>query len=406
MSNIPKTFFWGAATSSHQVEGDNHNDWSEWEHNNAERLSKTAKRKWEKWQQTKFPEMFDSANYISGKACDHYSRFQEDFDIAKKLGHNAHRFSIEWSRIEPKKGKFDKKEIAHYAEVIKALRDRDIEPFVTLCHFTLPVWVADKGGWVWRKTPRYFARFTAKMAEALGDRVQFWTPLNEPIIYATNSFLRGMWPPQTSNPLTYYKVINRLLEGHRRSYEAIKNVNPNAHVGMVKNVAHFESSGGIWNGFLERCANWLWNDYILNAAKKNLDFIGVNYYFHYSIKGWIKKTQNKQVSDMGWELYPDGLFHVLTRTSRRYNIPLYVTENGLADADDTKRSKFIKEHTEAVKRARKEGSDVRGYFYWSLLDNFEWDKGFWPRFGLVEVDFKTFQRRIRGSARAQTSEIE
>ena len=144
---FPKNFLWGAATSAHQVEGGNKNDWSEWEKNNAKKLAKKAKDNYQSWQKEKFPEMFDEKNYISGIACDHYHKFKEDFDLAKSLGHNAHRFSIEWSRIEPEEGKFNEKEIEHYKQVILALRERGVEPFVTLWHWTIPIWLAKKGGW-------------------------------------------------------------------------------------------------------------------------------------------------------------------------------------------------------------------------------------------------------------------
>src|SRR3990172_4361676 len=179
---FPKGFYWGSATSAHQVEGDNVNDWSEWEKENAERLAKEAENKFghlPNWSDIK-EQAQSPQNYISGRACDHYNRYEEDFDIAKSLGHNAHRFSIEWSRIEPEEGKFNEKEIEHYRKVIKALKKRDIEPFVTLWHWTNPNWIRDLGGWENKKTVEYFLRYVRRIFNEYNDLVKFWIPVNEP----------------------------------------------------------------------------------------------------------------------------------------------------------------------------------------------------------------------------------
>ena len=193
--HFPKGFYWGAATSSHQVEGGMNNDWTKWELDNAERLAKGASIKWTKWQQEKFPEMFDPQNYISGNAAGHYHRYQEDFDIAQSLGHNAHRFSIEWSRIEPEEGKFDEKEIEHYRQVIFALRQRNIEPFVTLWHWPNPIWIGEMGAWKNKKTARYFIRYAERIFSEYKDLVKFWIPLNEPGTEVSLGYLFGNQPP-------------------------------------------------------------------------------------------------------------------------------------------------------------------------------------------------------------------
>jgi beta-glucosidase len=384
-------FLWGAATSSHQVEGNTHNDWSVWEKEHANQLAKNATS-------PEFVQATDPQNYISGEACDHYHRFENDFDIAQQLGHNAHRFSIEWSRVEPEKGKFDKEAIDHYRQVVQALKKRNITPCITLWHFTTPLWIAHKGGWAWRKTPRYFERFASTMAQALGNDVTLWMTLNEPMIYTGNAFIRGSWTPQKKNPLTYIKVVHRCIEAHRRTYRAIKEVLPSAKVGIVKNAIYFEAGNERWyNAVLTKIVDWWWNDYVLNRIKKENDCIGVNYYFHSRVDKGCNKNKNKQTNDMGWEIYPEGIYHVLVGY-KKYHTPLYITENGIPDAADTKRAQFIKDHVTQMEKAKNEGVDVRGYFYWSLLDNFEWDKGFWPRFGLVEVDYNTQKRTIRDSA--------
>lgn len=395
---FPAGFYWGAATSSHQVEGGNSNDWTQWERNNAKRLAREAKHIYQKWQQDGFPEMFNVSNYISGSACDHYNRFEEDFDIAKSLGHNAHRFSMEWSRIEPKEGRFDEKEIGHYRRVIEALRERGIEPFVTLWHWTLPLWLSEKGGVNCREFPALFARYAKKMADSLGDSVKFWITINEPEIYSSHAYFKGDWPPQNKGYFKYIKINNNLIKSHKKAYGIIKSINTNFNVGIAKNNIHFEDDKNkIINSFLKRIADWWWNFHILNRIKNHQDFIGLNHYFHNRIDYGFNKNEDKILSDLGWELYP-GSIHAVLIDLKRYNKPIYITENGLADARDKNRVWFINKSLESVGRAIKDGVDVRGYLHWSLLDNFEWDKGFWPRFGLVEVDYNTMERKIRPSA--------
>lgn len=375
---------WGVATSAHQVEGGNHNDWSEWE-KSPERIADLNRRS------------LNPEEYISGVACDHYHRFQEDFDIAKSLGHTAHRFSIEWSRIEPEKGEFNEKEIAHYRDVIYALRERGIEPFVTLWHWTIPLWLQNEGGVLSKKFPHFFVRYAEKIGRAFKDDVRFWITVNEPEIYALNSYLRGIWPPQRKSIFLFYKAIFRLVQAHTLGFQALKKIHPDFQMGASLNLSYFESAGGIVNAILTWGADRIWNFHFLHHIKHNLDFIGLNYYFHNRVNYGFNKNENKIVSDMGWELYPEGIYHVLDDL-KKFKKPVYITENGLADAKDDKRELFIRETLKFVDHAMKEGVDVRGYFHWSLLDNFEWDKGFWPRFGLIEVDYKTQKRHIRQSA--------
>lgn len=400
MNNFPKNFYWGAATSTHQVEGGNHNDWTEWEKKNAEHLAKEAEKKFSHLKN--WPDIKEQAqnpqNYISGKACNHYNRYEEDFDIAKSLGHNAHRFSIEWSRIEPEEGKFNEKEIEHYRNVIKALRARGIEPFVTLWHWPVPLWLRDGGGWQSRKMPDYFAKYVEKIVLTFKDDVKFWITLNEPEIFSSLSYLKGVWPPQGKNPISYFLVIRNLIKAHRKAYQVIKKIQSNAQVGIAKNNIYFEAyQNKLINYILKKIIDWWWNFYFLNQIKNKQDFIGLNHYYHNRINYGFNKNENKKVSDMGWELYPEAIYHCLIDI-KKYNKPIYITENGLADAQDKYREWFIKESLENIHKAIQEDVNVRGYFYWSLLDNFEWDKGFWPRFGLVEINYKTMERKIRQSA--------
>ena len=394
---FPKGFFWGSSTSSHQVEGNTRNDWSEWEKKVANRQAQIAKGKeWPDFLLQKYPNPFQEQNYISGQACDHYNRFREDFDIVKSLRHNAHRFSLEWSRIEPEEGKFDEKEIDHYRTVLRELRERGIEPFVTLWHWTLPTWLSQKGGVLAKEFPERFEAFARKMVSALPD-LRFVMTVNEPEIYALNSYFRGVWPPQQKSLRVFFRATYALNVAHQRAYRAIKAIRNDIQVGVAVNNVYFESGGEIINTVLKWGADRMWNWRFLWHIKKELDFIGCNYYFHNRIRYGFNKNDNVQRSDMGWELYPDGLYNVLL-SLKRFQKPIYITENGLADSRDQYRKDFIERHISSVAKAISSGVDVRGYFYWSLLDNFEWDKGFWPRFGLVEVDYKTLQRRIRPSA--------
>lgn len=401
MKQFPEGFLWGASTAAHQVEGGTRNDWSEWEEKNAQRLAQKAEWKFGhllNWPDIK-AQAQDPANYISGAACDHYNRYEADFDIAKSLGHNAHRFSIEWSRIEPEEGKWDEKEIEHYRNVIRALRERGMEPFVTLWHWPLPLWIAKEGGWVWEKTPEYFVRYTDRLSRELKD-VRFWLTLNEPNIYAGHVYIKAVWPHGTKNPILYWKVLKRLIFAHKGAYQAIKKNLPLAQVSLAYNQSYFEAyDGKTVNRLLKKNADWFWNDYFLKKINGFCDFIGLNHYHHSRVNYGFNKNENKILSDMGWELYPESIYHVLMRL-KKYQLPVYITENGLADSNDAKREWFIEKSLDSVHRAIRDGVDVRGYLHWSLLDNFEWDKGFWPRFGLVEVNYKTLERKTRPSAYA------
>lgn len=401
---FPKNFFWGASTSSHQVEGGNHNDWSEWEIAHAEELANTAASKFSHWLpywQEIQDQAQDPANYISGKAADHYNLYEKDFDILKDLNMNAYRFSIEWSRVEPQYGSFDWKVVEHYHDMIKSLRDRGIEPFVTLWHWTIPTWFRDRGAWLNVDAPRYFSDYVNKIVSTFPE-VKYWITLNEPEVYARQSFLAGDWPPQERSFGKYFMVVNNLASAHNYISYAMKQIRPAAAIGIAHNAvyleplpANFINKGAAW------LINWWMNRYLLNRISKNMDFIGINYYFRSRVNFTpylSQPTQSRAQSDLGWQLYPEGIYHVL-KDAKRYRKPIFITEHGLADARDQQREWYVTESLKYMQKAIQEGVDLRGYFHWSLLDNFEWDKGFWPRFGLVEVDFKTLERKVRPSAK-------
>lgn len=387
--HFPKHFYWGAATASHQVEGGLKNDWTEWE--KSSRRIRMLKKKG-------LIKKYGFSNFISGKACDQYRLYQQDFILAKELGHNATRISLEWSRIEPKKGVFNEKEINHYRKVIKTLRALGIEPFITLWHWTIPCWLINEGGVQSNNFAKYFARYAEKIVSSLRDGVKFWITINEPEVFTSAAYLTGIRPPGKRNIFTSLQVIRHLIAAHRGAYKMIKRIDSNAQVGIAKNNVYFEAAKKKFlNRLLKRIADWWWNEYFLHNISDRQDFIGLNHYYHHKIDRWFNKNEDAIVSDVGWELYPPSVYYVL-KDLKKYKKPIYITENGLADASDQKRSWYIFEILKNIYKAISEGIEVKGYLHWTLLDNFEWEKGFWPRFGLIEVDYKTLERKIRPSA--------
>lgn len=367
--NFPKGFLWGVSTSAYQVEGGIENaDWSK--------------------------------VHPALSACEHYDRYEEDFDLLKKLNQNSYRFSIEWSRIEPKEGEFSSKEIEHYRKVLISLRERRIKTMVTLHHFTTPFWMAQKGGWANKKIVFYFKRFAETILEEYQHLVDFWVVINEPLVYDLMSYLKGFWPPQKKNFFLFLKVLKNQISAHKMVYELFHKIKPGVKVGNTESYNSFEPYNR--KSFLDKMSSgfihYFWNEYFLNKIKKYLDFIGLNYYFHNKIKfPFSREKERKLVSDIGWEIYPKGIYQVL-KWLKKYNLPIFITENGLADSRDKLRIDFIKEHLTWIHKAIEEGVPVKGYFHWSLMDNFEWAMGFEPKFGLIEIDYKTQRRILRSSA--------
>lgn len=393
MIKFPKDFLWGAATSSHQVEGDNlNNDW--WE--------------WERQGKSKEP---------SGKACRHYTLYREDLDLAKQLGHNAHRFSVEWSRIEPKEGVFDPQELEHYRRVIRAVKERGMEPLVTLHHFTSPQWFAARGGWENRGLVKYYLRYVEYIVGNLASDVRFWITINEPNIYAYLSYVTGVWPPQKKEPLAACRVMGNFAQAHINAYRAIKGIykkNGLAEpmISIAQNMQALEAcSPGIRNKLAVYLRDRIFNFAFINkvARKKALDFIGLNYYNRglVEVRGWgvrnlffdLCESNHKPLprNSLGWDIYPEGLY-LLLRKLKRYRLPVFILENGICTEDDALRWDFIRAHLDSAYRAIKDGVKVMGYIYWSLMDNYEWDKGFAPRFGLIGIDYATYERKVRPSA--------
>lgn len=384
---FPGNFLWGAATSAHQVEGNNvYNDWWEWE--------------------KKLP-----LEKRSGLAANQYQIFEQDFDLIKQLGHNAHRLSVEWSRIEPEEGKFNQLALDHYKTVLKALKDRGLTVMLTLHHFTNPLWFAKKGGWENSKSSYYFERFVKKIVPEIKDYVDLWITINEPGVNVYMGYIYNSWPPQRNSKLAAVKAFWNLARAHKKAYKAIHQIIPDSQVGVTNSFISFNTFHN--HSIREQIVEWfldIFNNHLfykLTGIKLH-DFLGVNYYFNQYIsfngKGTripkivdVSKTQ-KDVSDLGWEIYPEGIFYVLMDLSD-YHKPIYITENGIASTNDDRRTRFLLSYLKEIYHAIQTGVDIRGYFHWSLIDNFEWADGFTPRFGLVEVDYKTQERHPRPSAR-------
>ncbi|HLC95652.1 MAG TPA: family 1 glycosylhydrolase, partial [Patescibacteria group bacterium] len=304
--------------------------------------------------------------------------------------------------IEPEEGKFDEEAIAHYRAVLLALRKRGLEPFVTLWHWANPLWLAKKGGPEKKEFAFFFERYTHFVVTHLQEYVKFWVTLNEPTSVIGAAYIGGVWPPQKKSFFTAYRVFHTLADAHKRAYRVIHTIDPKAQVGFANVLQSFVPyrKTSLIDFFSVRIAHFFTNEYMLRLTRGHHDFLTVQYYFHIRLK-FINRTHNidHPESDLGWEIYPEGLYHIL-KWLETFNLPIYITENGLADALDKKRETFIRDHLKWVHKAIEEGVPVKGYFHWSLLDNFEWDKGFWPRFGLVAVDYTTQERTVRPSALA------
>lgn len=392
---------WGAATSAHQVEGGQHNQWTVWELQNAKSLAEQAKFKltWlPDWERIK-DKATDPNNYISGPATDHYNRYQEDFDLLKRLNMNAFRFSIEWSRIEPEEGKWDLSAIEHYRRYLRELRQRDIEPVVTLMHWTLPVWFHEKGGFEKRRNVKYFVRFAEKVLIELGSDIRYICTLNEPEVYTGEGWLNGQWPPNKESRLLALRVYLNLAHAHNRVAKTAHRMNRRFKVGLSKNCAHhYPGDDAIVSRFSAKFAIWAEDYFFLNRVRRNLDWLGLNYYFSNRYYGYRIHNPNDRLSDLGWNLQPADIEYVLERLWLKYKRPLIVTESGVADRNDAYRKWWIGQSLLGIHSAIQNGALVEGYLHWSLLDNFEWAYGKWPNFGLVAVDYDTFKRTPRPSA--------
>jgi beta-glucosidase len=402
---FPAGFLWGAATAAHQVEGNNtNNDWWAFE-----------QKPGTIWHGDK-----------SGLACDWWRNAEVDFDLMASMGHTTHRLSVEWSRIEPQDGVFDPAAVARYREMLTGLRRRSIEPMVTLFHFSSPQWLAHKGGWRNPAVVTHFRRFARHTVEQLGDLVKLWCTINEPNVYASVGHLLGMHAPGEKNLRHCFQVLSHQLQAHAASYRVIKALDGNAQVGLVVNIIAFEplDPASRASTYTARLVDYVFHELTFRSVSDgrlrfplsarlathgplvdSTDFWGANYYTRQRVslqRQFLKLTPGAEVSDSGHygpygELYPQGIYQVLKRVAA-LGKPIYVTENGVPDADDDQRPRYLLTHLAQVQRAITEGVDVRGYYHWSFADNFEWADGWALRFGLVALDEKTQVRTPRRSA--------
>lgn len=399
---FPKKFLWGAATAAHQVEGGLHNQWSVSELEMAKTRAQQAEyqlRDLENW-----PDIKSAAknpdNYVSGSAVDHRHHYEEDFDTLASLNLNAFRFSVEWSRLEPKEGGWDAEAITWYREYIAALKKRNIEPVMTLLHFTLPVWFVEKGGFEKRANVKYFVRFAEKVMAEIGKDVRYVITINEPEVYAGESYFNAEWPPAKSSRWLYFKVLNNQIRAHNKAAKAIHALSRRHKVSIAKNSPYVYPGDDAWLSRVSAAViQYVLDDYVLKRVIKQCDFIGVNYYFSNRVYGYRIHNPNVELSDMGWDLAPENIQFVLERLAQKYKKPILVTENGLADARDTRRKQWLAKTIMAMSEAMRHDVKLIGYLHWSLIDNFEWAKGKWPRFGLVAYDYEKHTRTVRPSAK-------
>ncbi len=375
---FPDGFLWGVATSSYQIEGGNTSaDWCAWEHSGG-------------------------AAEKAGAAADSWNRFREDVDLTADLGLNTYRISLEWSRIEPERGVFDGEAIDHYAEWLAYAKQRGLIVMVVLWHFTNPAWLP-ASEWEGADAAAAFEAYVRRVVPSIAVHVDWWATVNEANTYANQGWLTGEWPPGRHQDYPGgFRVYAGLSDAHVRARQAIKGlVGPHAPVGLTHVIpwAH-PASDAFFPGPCIAWWNWLGYTNFLDRVAGHLDWLGVQYYYDGPCKTLSHALDDGDPprSDMGWRIAPEGLYRVVKHAANRYRVPIIVTENGLADAEDRQRSRFILDHLAWLHRAIAEGVDVRGYLHWSLIDNFEWAEGFGPRFGLVEVDYSTHERTPRPSA--------
>lgn len=407
---FPPNFLWGVATAAYQVEGGNHgSDWSAWESD---------------------PKHSHLLSDPVGLACDHYARFEDDIALIAKLGLGAYRFSVEWSRIEPQDGQFDRSEIAHYRAVVEACIRQGVAPIVTLQHFTLPLWVAEMGGWCAPQMPERFARYARKVAQALGAGVAYYCTINEPGNLLTRGYLGTFpTPPFISQIKIYEQAVAGLTASHIAACEALKDVHPHVKVGIAHAVQHWTYTRS--SKTLVEYVRGLHEDRFYPASKDD-DFIGLQTYTRIEGKlsliegiggGWLTKTawltdrillpmlrkqadaavagkaDGRRYTEMGYLWAPEAILETARDMAKRFQgKEILITEHGVAATDDKARIEYIEAALGHVATLLSEGLPITGYLHWTLLDNWEWWDGYEPKFGLCAVDRTTFERIPKPSA--------
>jgi beta-glucosidase len=383
MLKFPEGFLWGAATSPTQVEGCIQNEWTDF----------TAQ---------------DGGN--CRVACDHYHRYPEDVEWMSKLGMNAYRLGVEWSRLQSAPfAPLNQNELARYVDVLDRLKEAGITPMIVLHHFSNPPWITAGGGWTNAAAIPAFVDYARRLAAALKDRVYLWNTFNEPDTYACLAYLLGGYPPQRKWRLgAFRKVIAHMARAHAQASAAIQRETAGGlkpEVGIAKNWTFFHAYKrySLWDRTTAFACHYTFNKFVLDAflgggRRRASTFIGLNYYgrvrFHH-FRAMIPASGApvRQLEDFGFdcddmvERYPAGMVKILSYLHRRFRLPVYITEHGSASNDERFRERDLRENLAALHEAISQGADVRGFFYWSLLDNFEWQFGYTKKFGLLAVDF-------------------
>jgi beta-glucosidase len=374
-TTFPEGFVWGTATAAHQVEGGNwNNDWWEWEHAEG-----------------------SPCEEVSGDACDHWWRYPEDLALLADLGFGAYRFSLEWSRIEPEYGEFSTASLDHYRRMVAACRDRGLVPVVTFHHFTTPRWVTADGGWENPSTADRFAAFCERAVGHFGEELGMACTLNEPNIVSLMGWLMGMFPPGRKEDLDAWVRVNEHLQAaHRKAYDALKAGPGDFPVGLTLSMSDWAAEPG--SEHLVETFRAQHEDTFLETARGD-DFVGVQAYSRNRVgpRGVLGPEPGVEVLPMGYEYWPRAAEAAIRHAVDVTGAPVYVTENGIGTDDDDQRVRYVRDSLEGVAAAIADGLDVRGYFYWSLLDNFEWAFGYRMRFGLVAVDRATQARAVKPS---------
>jgi beta-glucosidase len=404
---FPRGFLWGTATASHQVEGKNtNNNWWAWEQEPGRILN----------------------DHKSGLACDWWGgRWREDFDRAAEGNQNAHRLSIEWSRIQPAPDRWDEGALDRYREMLQGLHERGLTPLVTLHHFSEPRWLSELGGWESDAVVVYFETYVRKVVDAIKEYVNLWFTINEPNVLAVFGFLFGLFPPGKKDPGAAYRAVKNMVRAHAAAYRAIHSLQPTARVGIALNYRSSQPAKpwfplDHWSASLQARA---YNEAIpralsegvlrlpfvrarLPGVKGTQDFLGINYYTRDYIAFNPLKAQELfmqrfyrpgcDLSETGFlACEPKGMFEAL-KWAQQFNVPLIIAENGVEDSKDILRPSYLILHLHQIWRAVNFNWPVKGYFHWTLVDNFEWERGWTQRFGLWELDVESQARRKRPSA--------
>ncbi len=372
---FPDGFVWGTATAAHQTEGGNwNNDWWMWEHN---------------------PE--SPCVEPSGDAVDHFWRYPSDIALLAELGFGAYRFSLEWSRIEPEEGEFSRNALDHYRRMIASCRDHGLLPVVTYHHFTTPRWAVTEGGWEDAVTAGRFARFSERAAAHLGDETGMVCTLNEPNIVSLMGHYLGVFPPGKRDLAAYDRANDTVIRAHRLAYDAIKSGPGDAPVGLTLSMQDFQTVPGGEDRMNE--ARQRMEDVFLEAVRGD-DYVGAQMYsrLRWGPDGILGPEEGVRTTLMGYEFWPQALEATVRRAAEVAQVPIYVTENGIGTDDDRQRIEYVTEALHGLRRCLDDGIDVRGYFCWSAMDNFEWALGYKPTFGLIAVDRETQARTPKPSA--------